>query len=106
MATPPVKAEKPDVNKLIEQAIFLLQRIVEDTGIPRNIRRAAAQAIEVLKDKSQSPGLRAANAVGILDEISTDPNMPLFARTRIWQVVSILEQIKDIEEGEGEEGSE
>ncbi len=88
-----------DAEEKIKQAIYLLEKIVEDTGIPRNIRRAAAEAIEVLRNKELSPGLRAANAVSILDEISLDPNMPLFARTKIWQVVSLLEQIKDIEEG-------
>ncbi|MCD6509255.1 MAG: UPF0147 family protein [Thermoprotei archaeon] len=77
------------------QAIMILQRVAEDTGVPRNIRRAANEAIKMLQRKDLSPGLRAANAIGILDEVVTDPNMPLFARTAIWQAVSLLEQIKD-----------
>jgi len=79
----------------ISQAIAILQKVAEDTGIPRNIRRAASQAIEMLKKKNLTPGLRAANAISILEEISQDPNMPLFARTSIWQAVTLLEQIKD-----------
>ncbi|MCD6096568.1 MAG: UPF0147 family protein [Thermoprotei archaeon] len=77
------------------QAIMILQRIAEDTGVPRNIRRAASEAIKMLQRKDLSPALRAANAISILDEVATDPNMPLFARTAIWQAVSILEQIRD-----------
>ncbi len=84
-----------DAEEKIKQAIYLLEKIVEDTGIPRNIRRAAAEAIEVLRNKELSPGLRAANAVSILDEISLDPNMPLFARTKLWSVISLLEQVRD-----------
>ncbi|OYT62310.1 MAG: hypothetical protein B6U69_02000 [Thermofilum sp. ex4484_15] len=79
----------------IAQAISILQRVAEDTGVPRNIRRAASEAIETLQKRDLTPGLRAANAISILEEISQDPNMPLFARTSIWQAVSLLEQVKD-----------
>ncbi len=79
----------------IQQAIQILKSIVEDTGVPRNIRRAAQESIEMLQDKSMSPGLRAANAISRLDEVSLDPNAPLFARTKIWQAISLLEQVKD-----------
>jgi len=78
-----------------KQATVLLQRVAEDTGVPRNIRRAASEAIKTLQRKDLSPGLRAANAISILDEVSQDPNMPLFARTAIWQAISLLEQVKD-----------
>jgi uncharacterized protein (UPF0147 family) len=28
----------------------------------------------------------------MLDEITNDPNMPMYARTKIWNVVSLLEE--------------
>ncbi len=71
------------------QAIMILQRVAEDPGVPRNIRRAASEAIKMLQRKDLSPGLRAANAISILDEVITDPNMPLFARTAILQAFSL-----------------
>jgi hypothetical protein len=52
-------------------------------------------ALTYLRDARLSPGVRAANAIGALDEVSQDPNMPLHARTKIWQVLSMLETIKD-----------
>ncbi|OYT32086.1 MAG: hypothetical protein DRJ32_00420 [Thermoprotei archaeon] len=79
----------------IDQAIKILERIAEDTGVPRNIRRAASESINMLKRGDLTPGLRAANAIGILEEVTQDPNMPLFARTAIWQAISLLEQVKD-----------
>jgi len=79
----------------VKQAIAILQRVAEDTGVPRNIRRAASEAIQMLQRKDLTPGLRAANAIGILDEISLDPNIPLFARTAIWQAISLLESVRD-----------
>ncbi|RLE64560.1 MAG: hypothetical protein DRJ38_05230 [Thermoprotei archaeon] len=78
-----------------KQATVLLQRVAEDTGVPRNIRRAASEAIKMLQRRDLSPGLRAANAISVLDEVSQDPNMPLFARTAIWQAISLLEQVRD-----------
>jgi dTDP-D-glucose 4,6-dehydratase len=48
---------------------MILMRIINDTSVPRNIRRAATEAIKQLRDESLSPGVRAANAISILDEI-------------------------------------
>ncbi|MEM0365824.1 MAG: UPF0147 family protein [Acidilobaceae archaeon] len=79
----------------IRYASALLTSIINDTSIPRNIRRAAVNALTQLRDTKLSSGVRAANAVSILDEVSQDPNMPFHARTRIWQIISILETIKD-----------
>ena len=84
-----------DNEAKIRQALIILYRIVNDSSIPRNIRRAATQAIRVLTDKSLSPAVRAANAVGVLDEVSQDPNMPTHARTLLWSAITILETVKD-----------
>lgn len=77
----------------INACIQMLQQIMEDTTIPRNIRRVADETKNVLSDNSKSIGLRAATAISIIDEISNDPNMPVHARTRIWELVSQLETI-------------
>ncbi|MEM4033840.1 MAG: UPF0147 family protein [Sulfolobales archaeon] len=79
----------------IVQAIRLLNKIVSDSSVPRNIRRAAIEALNMLQDKSLSPGVRAANAVGVLDEVSQDPNMPVHTRTTIWNIMAVLSTVKD-----------
>jgi len=83
------------VDERIKQALYYLTRIVQDMGIPRNIRRAASEAVRILMDQGMSPGLKAATVISMLDEVLMDPNMPLFSRVIFWQVISILEQIKD-----------
>ncbi|GAB6148163.1 UPF0147 family protein [Stetteria hydrogenophila] len=90
-------AVKPPVDNeaKIRMALQILAGIVNDTSVPRNIRRAAANALAALRDTSLSPGVRAANAISALDEVSQDPNMPTHTRTRIWQAVTILETVKD-----------
>jgi uncharacterized protein (UPF0147 family) len=71
----------------------MLQHISDDNTIPRNIRRVADQTKSLLTNEQKSIGLRAAEAISTIDEISNDPNMPVHARTRIWELVSQLESI-------------
>lgn len=79
----------------IRSAITLLMRVINDTSVPRNIRRVATEAVSHLRAANLSPGVRAANAIHVLDEISQDPNMPVHTRITIWNVLSILETVKD-----------
>jgi uncharacterized protein (UPF0147 family) len=66
-----------------KQAIQVLNMINDDTSVPRNIRRAASEAINALNDKKLGGmAIRASNAISTLDEISQDPNCPLHARTK------------------------
>lgn len=84
-----------EYERAIKNALEVLKTISEDVTTPRNIRRSAKNAMDTLMDASLSHAVRAANAISTLDEVSQDPNMPPYTRTRIWNVVSILEIIKD-----------
>ncbi|MDI6720259.1 MAG: UPF0147 family protein [Methanomicrobiales archaeon] len=77
----------------INACVQMLSQIMEDTSIPRNIRRVADETRNVLTDDSKTIGLRAATAISMIDEVSNDPNMPVHARTRIWELCSQLETI-------------
>jgi len=79
----------------LNKAITVLNRVAEDNTTPRNIRRTAKQANDLLLDENTSPAARAANAIDLLDQISQDPNMPMYTRTRIWNAISVLEGIRD-----------
>jgi uncharacterized protein (UPF0147 family) len=83
----------PNPQKTIDNCILMLQHIMEDSSIPRNIRRVADETRQLLTNDSKDLGLRAAEAISKIDEISNDPNMPVHARTRIWELVSQLETI-------------
>ena len=83
----------PNPEKTMENCILMLQRIQEHSSIPRNIRRVADETRTLLTNNSKAMGLRAAEAISKIDEISNDPNMPIHARTRIWELVSQLETI-------------
>lgn len=86
---------KEEYESRIKQALGVLNEVSNDNTTPRNIRRAAKNAMDELQSPANSIGVRASNAISILDEISQDPNMPAYTRTRLWQVASLLEAVKD-----------
>jgi len=75
----------------LKQVFVLLDQIMNDRTVPKNIRAAAEQSKNVLSSK-ESPEVRISTTVNILDEIINDPNMPVYTRTQIWNVVSMLEE--------------
>ncbi len=79
----------------MDQASMILSQIGEDSTVPRNIRRAANEAIEFLHSELGSAAVRASNAISRLGDATLDPNCPSHARTGIWNAVSILETIND-----------
>jgi len=89
------KKKVKEYEERIEQAVSVLGLVSEDTTTPRNIRRAAKNAIDALRFSSHSHAVRASNAISLLDEILQDPNMPPYTRVKLWNVMSVLEAIKD-----------
>jgi len=79
----------------VEQALQVLGEVSQDHTTPRNIRRSAKSSIDMLYNEEYSIAVRASNAISILDEISQDPNMPPYTRVKLWNVISLLEAIKD-----------
>lgn len=84
-----------EYEERIGQAATVLGQVSEDTTTPRNIRRAAKQSIDALQTGEFSPAVRASNAISVLDDILQDPNMPPYTRVKLWNVMSLLEAIKD-----------
>jgi uncharacterized protein (UPF0147 family) len=86
---------KEEYEARIKQALGVLNEVSNDNTTPRNIRRAAKDAMDALQAASNSIGVRASNAISILDDISQDPNMPPYTRVKLWNVASILEAVRD-----------
>ncbi len=86
---------KEEYEQRIKQALGVLNEVSNDNTTPRNIRRAAKDAMDALQAVSNTIGVRASNAISTLDEIGQDPNMPPYTRVKLWNVASILEAVKD-----------
>jgi len=89
------KKKLQEYEERIKEAIDVLGLVSEDTTTPRNIRRAAKQSIEALQTTQNTPAVRASSAISILDDILQDPNMPPYTRVKLWNVMSLLEDITD-----------
>ena len=75
------------------QVIALLEQIINDRTVPKNIRKAAEDSKTVLQG-NEPDEVKISTAIHNLDEITNDPNMPMYTRTRIWSVASMLEVLR------------
>jgi uncharacterized protein (UPF0147 family) len=82
------------VNNTFIEVSEILKHIMENPSVPRNIRRAADESNTILGNEDEDETVRASAVILILDEISNDPNIPVHARTLIWEILSKLESIK------------
>ena len=82
---------KAVADEQVGSIVELLTQILEDKTVPKNIRESAQKSIESLNDNEEDLSIRVDQAVQFLDEVSEDPNMPIYTRTQIWSIVSMLE---------------
>ncbi len=83
-----------DHEKRIQQIISLMEDLVNDSSIPKNIRKNVKEARDRLST-DENPVVKASSAIYSLSEVSEDINMPIHARTQIWTILSALETIRE-----------
>ncbi|MEM5812470.1 MAG: UPF0147 family protein [Candidatus Aenigmatarchaeota archaeon] len=76
------------------EIIHLIEEIINERGVPRNIKSSLENSILILNSEGPEEE-KLAHVTAILDEASTDPNISPHTRTRIWNVVSIVEEINN-----------
>ena len=85
-----------DENKeAFDNAMQTLNQLATSHSTPKNFKKTITDLINDLKSEEYSISVRAANAISALDDITQNPNIPSFVRTSLWQVVSILESIRE-----------
>ena len=86
---------KEENKKFLDDAMSSLSQLSTSPSTPRNIRKSITSLLEELKSEEYSMSVRAANTTSLLDDITQDPNMPSYVRTSLWQIVSMLENIRE-----------
>ena len=81
-------AQDAELKKIANE---LEGRLANDNGVPRNIRKGATNAVELLLDNNKALDLRISNAINILADLSNDPNIPMESWSAIMQILSDLE---------------
>ncbi|MFQ6020943.1 MAG: UPF0147 family protein [Candidatus Aenigmatarchaeota archaeon] len=79
---------------MFENVIELIEQVAKDRTVPRNIREKCDDCIEILKNNNEEISIRINTVISTMDEISNDPNIPMYTRTQVWNIVSILESIQ------------
>ncbi|MEE9376408.1 MAG: UPF0147 family protein [Candidatus Lokiarchaeia archaeon] len=82
-------------KKAFENVEYLLNGMLNDRSVPRNIKRVAQRSINELNNEDESPGVRASNVMYMVDDLAQDANIPFHARTTVYRIISILEKVKD-----------
>ncbi len=79
-----------DIPQNILDSIEILDEIIEDTGVPKNVRALCEEVkIELLKDEDTK--VKIDSALQKLDTLSDNIQIPSYTRMQIWNIVSILE---------------
>ncbi len=78
----------------LKQIAEMLLELNEDRSIPRNIKRGAKEAAsEWLQNASKDTDVRIFSAINILENLVEDPNIPIHARTHIYNIITQLETL-------------
>ncbi|TFG25725.1 MAG: hypothetical protein EU529_00495 [Promethearchaeota archaeon] len=91
----PRKKFSEAIEKSLKNVEGLLNGMLQDRSVPRNIKRVAQKGINMLYDSDDTAGILASNVMYLVDDLSQDPNIPFAARTTLYRIISILETIKD-----------
>lgn len=83
------------IDERLKQISSMMDVITDDTSVPRNIRQTIADARKRILSKGGELDVSVATAIYMLDEVSNDINMPMHARTDIWNAISELEKLKE-----------
>ena len=81
------------VEKDIQHIHKMIDEMLADTTVPKNIRRALSEAKERLEGEEELT-VKVSAAIYLIESVSDDINMPLHARTQVWAIMSALESVK------------
>ncbi len=84
-----------EIKETFKNVTDLLEGMINDRSVPRNIKRVAQRSITELGSSAESIGVIASNVIFNIDDLSQDPNIPFAARTTIYRIISLLERVKD-----------
>ncbi len=85
--------EGGDKEEIIKKCTEMLEKMIGDTTVPRNIRKSVSEVKNKLLNGDKSLAVRAAAVISDLEELTTNPNIPSHTRTLVWSIVSQLETV-------------
>lgn len=80
-----------DLKKVIEK----IDETSQDYFMPRRVKIILKKVGEELKREDQDLAVRITSAVYRIEEVSNDINIPMHAKTALWDIISDLEALKE-----------
>lgn len=80
----------------LKKVFKMLDELSNDISVPRNIRRKAGEAKDILMGGEEPMDVRIASIISMLEELLNDPNIPTHGRTAIYYIISALDSIQAI----------
>ncbi|MGB1585933.1 MAG: UPF0147 family protein [Thermoplasmatota archaeon] len=77
----------------IENINVGLDMLIEDSSVPRNIRKGSEDIKALLTNADEPMDVRKSRAISLLDDMANDPNIPMHGRTLVWNVMSQMETL-------------
>jgi uncharacterized protein (UPF0147 family) len=87
-----IRKKMLEVVLMNEEITKIMEEILSDRGVPRNIRAKVEEALAKVK---QNTVTSLSESIYFLDDISNDVNMPDHTRTDIWHLISLIEEAKE-----------
>ena len=84
--------KEASIEERVDYIAELMDAIMDDTTVPRNIRKACEDARAKI---TSSEAQLISNAIYLMEDISNDINMPAHTRTEIWTIISELESVRE-----------
>ena len=81
------------MEEKLEPVVEMLHKVAEDSSVPNNIKDDCEECVEMLKDEDEELSVRVNSCTSTLDEVANDANIPMYTRTQIWNIVSMLESV-------------
>ncbi len=78
----------------VEEIIGIMDEVLEDSSVPKNIRKAVGDAKQRLQSDDDLV-VKVSSAIYSIESITEDVNMPPHARMQIWSIISELEALKE-----------
>ncbi len=77
----------------VEEVIRRVDNLKEEQSVPSNVQHVLETFIAELSDSSTELSVRVNTGASLLDQVSSDPNLPQHIRTEIWNIASKLESV-------------
>lgn len=77
----------------IMNIIDLLRELQDDSTVPRNVKVKLQEMQTTLEKEEGELSLRINKILADVEEIANDINLPMFVRTQIWNLTSMLESV-------------